>query len=122
MNGRCNEIGVAVAICGCTYDQCAGDRDCPQGETCACHDSPFAGGAGNTCIAGNCRVDADCGAGGYCSPSPNPMACGGLEGYFCRTPNDACVDDADCIGNAFQGCAYDRTSNRWICQELPLCL
>jgi hypothetical protein len=123
-NGRCNEVGVAVATCACTYDACASDADCSQGQTCACHGSPYTVGTGNMCVAGNCRVDADCGANGYCSPSPAANGCGGIPvgGYYCHTQGDECVDDSDCHGSAgIQGCAYSTTSNRWTCIPLPLC-
>jgi hypothetical protein len=121
-SGRCVESGGGVLFCACTYDTCQHDTDCPANELCACHGSPYTFNQGNTCKPGNCRVDADCGAGGYCSPSYQTMSCGSLEGYFCHTPNDQCIDDTDCPSS--QGpavCVYSSTNSRWECHQEALC-
>ncbi len=118
-NGRCNcELFAAVAADGnrCSYDGCASDRDC-QGGVCDCRESPahITWGTQTVCLGGNCRMDSDCGQGGYCSPSP-ALGCGAQSwsAYYCHTPGDQCVDDADCNqGNAY--CAYDTGSSRWVC-------
>jgi hypothetical protein len=120
-NGRCVESGGGALYCACTYDTCADDAACPTGETCACHGSPYVNNQGNTCVPGNCRVDSDCGVGGYCSPSYANMGCGGLGGYYCHTPQDACINDSDCGSDDESGCMYSTSEARWTCQELLLC-
>ena len=122
INGRCAGY-LGPAGCGCTYDQCVGDIDCPAGQTCACHGAPYMFGSGNMCVPGNCHVDADCGTGGYCSPSPalpcnmngGDLFCQGV-GYYCHTPKDECVDDSDCQGVGFPGCVYDPSPGYWKCE------
>ena len=117
-NGRCSSDR-SPAGCGCTYDRCAGDVDCPTGQTCACHGSTYYTlGAGNACVPGNCHVDADCGAGAYCSPTPaQPCDMTGWDycqsaGYYCHTPKDQCVDDSDCKSG---GCVYASSEGFWKC-------
>jgi hypothetical protein len=141
-DGRCLRALIGPARCGglCSYDECAGDSDCAAPAPCECRASAMST-APNTCVReSNCRVDADCGPGGFCSPSvvaglcdcPStdlcdattmctadgmkvPCACGDAcgHGYFCHTPHDTCLDDADC---ADQGtCNYDRLKNNWAC-------
>ncbi len=117
-DGRCRENSGGAVFCSCTYDTCMQDSDCPAGETCACHGSPYTFGAGNTCIASNCRVDSDCGPGGYCSPAYATTSCGSLLGYFCHTPKDQCVNDSDCSGLP-QMCTY--SSGIWQCKSYGLC-
>lgn len=118
-NGRCIEFNGGVAYCGCTHDACMHDTDC-TGETCACHGSPYGGGAGNSCVPGNCHIDSDCGPAGYCSPTYTATGCGGLGGYYCHTAGDLCIDDRDCTGGT-QVCAYSLAASRWQCQQLLLC-
>jgi hypothetical protein len=119
-NGRCVESGGGALDCSCTYDTCATDNDCPKGQLCACHGSPYTESAGNTCMPGNCRVDADCGASGYCSPSEGG-GCGSLGGYYCHTPSDQCVNDSDCSGGGLDVCEWSSTDARWECQMELLC-
>ncbi len=116
VNGRCNRLGDS-AMCQCTYDECAGDSDCPSGQTCACHGSPYMYNEDNFCIAGNCRIDSDCGKGGYCSPSGDIS----VVGYYCHTPQDSCTNDNDCPacsgGLANQPrCVYSNSGGSWQCQ------
>ena len=116
VNGRCNHLG-GSATCQCTYDECAGDSDCPSGKTCACHGSPYMYNDNNFCIAGNCRIDSDCGKGGYCSPSGDAS----IVGYYCHTPQDSCTNDNDCPtcsgGLANQPrCVYSNSGGSWQCQ------
>jgi hypothetical protein len=126
-NGRCiNQGGGPAADCFCTSDACVQDTDCPSGQTCACHGSPYTDGRGNACVQGNCRVDADCGAGAYCSPSPRTAICGdSLAGYYCHTAEDQCIDDTDCPSSpnvaGIPGCVYSTTDSRWECGDLPVC-
>jgi hypothetical protein len=122
-SGRCGNPG-GPAGCYCSYDTCTLDTDCPTGQTCACHGSPY-NSFGNTCVPGNCRVDADCGAGGYCSPTaPAGGWCGSVGGHYCHTPNDLCVDDRDCpAGTPGEGfCEYSTTNGRWECRVVAVCL
>jgi hypothetical protein len=115
LEGRCVE-GCCVASSSCTYDQCTFDRDCPADQTCACHGSPYLAPADNTCVPGDCRVDADCRSGCACSPSQRP-GCWGCVSYHCHTPQDRCVNDADCQaqfpGDGF--CVYASDAGHWEC-------
>lgn len=102
----------------CAYDECSGDSDCP-GVPCECSDAAW---YGHRCShGGRCRVDGDCGVAGYCSPS-YPRNCGavrGLTGYFCHTPGDLCVDDADCAGSP---CVFAAATDRWECEGGGPCM
>jgi hypothetical protein len=118
-NGRCQD-GLA-ALCWCAYDTCTDDSACSTGEVCACHGSPYADGAGNTCVPGNCRVDADCGPAGYCSPAHGTGNCGDVTGYYCHTPSDTCIDDTDCSNNGETACTWSSASSNWTCQEIIEC-
>jgi hypothetical protein len=120
-NGRCIENMGGALTCFCSYDGCGKDGDCTSGQLCVCHGSPYAGGAGNTCMSGNCRTDTDC-PGSYCSPSANTQGCGGLGGYYCHTAGDQCVDDGDCpTTNGPQFCAWSSQNLRWQCAPELLC-
>lgn len=95
----------------CTYDECTLDSECSTGGPCQCANA-------NTCLQGNCQVDDDCGGGGYCSPSMG--TCGsysGIIGYWCHTPADECVDDADCaaadMGPGY--CMFSPEAAHWLC-------
>jgi hypothetical protein len=116
-NGRCTCSPSPVqAPYRCSYDECASDSDC-EGGVCDCRESPVhvTWGTLTVCLGGNCRTDSDCGQGGYCSPSAT-LGCGAQSwsAYYCHTPRDQCVDDADCNeANAY--CAYDPGSSRWVC-------
>ena len=129
MNGRCDPP-FRLNGCQCSYDQCFADADCTTTTgPCECRPldpataSPSAIVAPgptpkNTCMTGNCRVDRDCGAGGYCSPSQGP--CGaylGVIGYYCHTPKDTCVDDADCQAQGGGDCRFDQVTAVWMCQK-----
>jgi len=111
----------------CSYDQCATDQDCPSGDVCNCKGNPFgwAVSAGNSCLPANCRSDGDCGPGGWCAPTVS-SGCGpfyGVQGYYCHTCNDACIEDNDCAqlprGASFTApyCAYDTTVGQWVCSN-----
>jgi hypothetical protein len=115
-NGRCESNGGGPAGCHCSYDTCTDDDACKTGGPCVCHGSAYLRG-GNVCATGNCQIDADCGAGGFCSPSLSPTSCFGLAGYYCHTPNDQCVDDADCAAGNGTQCMYDVGARRWQCQQ-----
>jgi hypothetical protein len=137
-------IGPSTGCDGvCTYDDCLDDSGCGAAAPCQCRTSE-ASGTPNTCESdSDCRVDADCGPGGFCSPSVVEGACDCLDaalcdpsehlrctvdgmdvpcecgdacghGYFCHTPDDACLDDADCAGKGGT-CNFDRLRHRWTC-------
>jgi hypothetical protein len=136
-NGRCGVFdefacyGNANAAIECTYDSCNADRDCPGANgVCECGIGATAvlGGAptrtAHLCATGNCRIDADCGDGGFCSRSydPTDVACGStLEGYFCHTAADSCIDDSDCAvdGGTTMACKYSSALGHWVCVVQP---
>ena len=106
--------------CGCNYDDCASDTDCPDQGVCICRQAA-APTMRNRCVPrGDCRVDTDCGAGGFCSPSPllgdtcdrNNVA------YSCHTPADECVDDFQCASGY---CLFDPAMKHWRCNPYPGC-
>jgi hypothetical protein len=106
----------------CTYDACFTDSDCPAPAgpasgpvVCACENGFRSDN--NVCIQGNCQVDADCDAKGLHWCSPTLGSCGnytGFQGYYCHTPEDQCLDDADCSANGGY-CAYEPTVGHWAC-------
>jgi hypothetical protein len=115
LNGRCVlELATSGATRLCSYDGCFDDADCPDRQVCACRASGASADANRCVVDGGCRVDADCGPGGACSPSYGQLC---SFGYFCHTPNDACVNDADCTAST---CAFDPAQKRWRCQ-IDLC-
>ena len=114
-NGRCTLANRYERRC--TYDSCFEDADCGS-TVCAC-DGGWRSGS-NTCLSGNCQVDADCGAGGWCSPSLSDCGFfGGVEGYWCHTPEDTCTNDSDCPETGDFGgpgyCMYSQTLGHWEC-------
>ena len=73
----------------------------------------------NTCVYSNCWTDADCRAGFFCSPTV-ALGCGssGVQGFYCHTGQDTCVDDSDCVGPAGSPggyCAFDGSVGHWTC-------
>jgi hypothetical protein len=99
----------------CGLDTCLSDADCGAGKVCVCGADAGGGNAihTNSCVAANCRTDSDCGAGEYCSPSRG--YCGGVDGYYCHTGADTCIDstsDCACGGNA---CVYAPTVGHFVC-------
>jgi hypothetical protein len=104
----------------CSYDECLTDSDCGTHIPCDCR-YPTIAGSPNVCLtASNCAVDSDCGPPGFCSPSNLPGQSPEV-GYFCRTPNDTCVDDADCpVGPEAMGaeCRFDMASAIWTCFQI----
>jgi hypothetical protein len=99
----------------CIYTLCGTDADCTENELCDCRD-----GQPGTCVGrGNCRVDDDCGGGAtsYCSRAYG-YDCGGyhaLGSYYCHTPKDTCITDADCTGKDY--CDYEVITGRWECKS-----
>jgi hypothetical protein len=109
------DAGADAGLSGCMppKDACLTDSDCGATGVCDCEAprcaEPFAV-AGNVCIASNCRVDSDC-ACGFCA---GDTSCGGLDGYYCTTPQDECSTDADCQdGGSPMQCRW--STNRWAC-------
>jgi hypothetical protein len=103
----------------CTYDECFSDSECSLGGPCACG-GRYSGDPGpNVCMAGNCRTDADCPSTNYCSPTQGECGSyGGIIGYYCHTPSDTCVDDAECVGDSTRGagyCMYRPELGHWAC-------
>src|SRR5262249_21768930 len=134
-NPRCSYAPPFACVSSCTSDQCFSDADCASNQPCVCRASDTAPAANYCDASSQCRVDDDCGPGGFCSPSllgmfcsclsvaycdppcPGGCSCGDSceHGYFCHTPRDACLDDADCKPSEF--CAFDKVEQRFSCQE-----
>lgn len=112
-NGRCT----AGRFIYCSYDRCFADADCANGMgggVCGCEGAAF--DDSNVCLGGNCQVDADCGPQGFCSPTFG--GCGnysGVEAYYCHTPDDECIDDADCMDMPEGYCAFAPERGLWAC-------
>jgi hypothetical protein len=97
------------------HDACLVDSDCGDAGVCLCETPrcvvPFPV-AGNVCLGGNCRVDSDC-ACGFCA---GEMSCGGIDGFWCTTPQDECSTDGDCQdGGSFTQCRYQ--TDHWACVQ-----
>jgi hypothetical protein len=117
LNPRC-EVFLPRGFCICQYDTCRSDSDCHafggvDAGACACNSNSLT----DNCVGGNCRVDADCGPDGYCSPVFDACS-GAINNYFCHTPKDKCIDDADCPGTS---CSFVPTDSLWACVRLPHC-
>jgi len=121
-NGRCvQRLGQPTF---CSYDECSVDADCGAASVCECR-NPSVFNA-NVCVHGNCVLDADCGPSGYCSPSAvtlDPSCAEGVSpgsvGYFCHTPEDECVDAADCGASPESAaCIYQVAEQRFACFTL----
>jgi hypothetical protein len=77
------------------------------------------GNVGNVCLPGNCRVDADCGPGFFCSPSFSAGCPRDLEGFYCHTCKDGCINDSDCPATGSDGislCTFEPSNGGWVCQ------
>ena len=109
-NGRCLPSFPGGPTC--SYDECFGDPDCTQGSVCLCGEPNSVDN--NRCGASNCRIDTDCPAPGFCSPSVGGCVNLGVQGYYCRTCDDECVDDADCKGLGAR-CRFDAAAAHWRC-------
>jgi hypothetical protein len=117
-DGQCTSDAGVPGHCrsgACTVDECLIDDDCGAGGVCVCS-SPSGGSAvqnRNYCVHGNCRVDSDCGANGYCSPSVGLCS---VEGFFCHTPADTCIDGSlDCGASCLNSCHYFREKASFAC-------
>jgi hypothetical protein len=108
-------------------DQCLVDSDCQSGFACACAGTTFENYGADTrnmCVTASCHVDADCGTGGLCSPSDG--GCGlthyGVVELDCRTSDDTCGSDADCLQNNVQGsCSFAPEVGHWACTTFAGC-
>jgi hypothetical protein len=101
----------------CGWDGCLVDSDCDAGNVCVCNGSTGGGlrSPGNVCVPATCTVDADCGSGRYCAPSRG--YCGTVEGFYCTSPKDTCVNpqtDCACGGNA---CEYSPVVGHFVCAQ-----
>jgi len=117
-NGRCMaHLVYGGSLPWCRYDDCFVDADCGAGRACVCDPQ------GNACVQAGCHVDADCGAGGWCSLSTTTHPCWVdiPDGYFCRTPRDACVEDSDCGPPDRNHCSYSKELRHWACGTRGLC-
>lgn len=109
-NGRCNNNR---EIWSCSYDTCYSDATCTTGGPCACEGARSSDA--NACLPGNCQADADCASDGYCSPTFGDCGnYGGVIAYYCHTPADECVDDAECEGGGGY-CMYRPEIGHWAC-------
>lgn len=131
VNGRCTPNGGVYGTSSCTFDVCFIDDDCADaGGPCICGATLADVGSDgarmrgiNQCFPGNCRVDADCGPGGLCSMTVS--TCGqplGFVGYYCRTPNDTCTRDEQCLTEdpgPRHVCAWRPALGRWACGQGP---
>ena len=123
MNGRCVLIGdmnPARNRNACEYDDCFTDSDCHAHETCTCGFRSEMIAERHRCLPSNCRVDGDCGPNGFCSPSKRKMGSSTVEGWYCHTEDDECMNDADCPGarKMFEPyCGYSKKKERWMCDS-----
>ena len=113
-NGRC---GNNRELWSCSYDECFENSECTSGGPCACG-GRYGSDGPNLCMPGNCQTDGDCGNGGYCSPTQGD--CGNYSGiiaFYCHTPDDACVNDSECVHPEQGGgyCMYRPELGRWAC-------
>jgi len=108
-------------------DECLVDSDCLSGAACVCAGESFENYGSETrnlCVTAGCHVDADCGSGGLCSPSDG--GCGnthyGVVELACRTSNDTCGTDEDCVQGAKQGsCSFAPEVGYWACTFFAGC-
>ncbi len=111
--GACSEA--SPGDCSCIYP-CSLDADCGAGAACLCGTSDdfiF----GTECRPASCLTDADCGE-FECGVSPSVCRTG--EALHCRTPEDDCRIDADCLpGN--DRCAFEVKLGRWSCSSYAFC-
>jgi hypothetical protein len=108
-------------------DECLVDTDCLSGAACACAGTTFENYGSetrNVCVTAGCHVDADCGSAGLCSPSNG--GCGhtfyGVVDFECRTSNDTCGADEDCVHGGQQGsCSFSPEVGYWACTFFAGC-
>ena len=95
---------------------CTSDDDCGADEACMC---PGDGGdqVGTRefpiCVQAACRRNEDCGAGGLCGIGAE--GCGGVRGFFCRTPVDQCSTNESCEDDGMPLCFFDPTDSAYEC-------
>lgn len=119
-NGRCMpKLGMSATGNECEYDACFSDAECKSGETCTCGiREPWP--ARHRCQPSNCRVDRDCGPKGFCSPSKHALASKTVEGWYCHTDDDECMNDSDCpseVPGRTDYCGYNANKERWVCDR-----
>ncbi|MRG93124.1 ferritin-like domain-containing protein [Polyangium spumosum] len=85
--------------CGCVY-ACANDAECGEDAVCVCPGVVNNGVAWSRCSAvAKCATDADCPS-GECGITSFNDGCFQQIGLACRTADDACRVDADCMDGA----------------------
>ena len=111
----------------CNYDACTTDADCgASGMVCSCAGQSYSTGfytyvipSSNACVGGNCRVDADCGSGFFCSPDFTAGCPPVLDGFYCHTCEDGCIEDGDCPTGVDDGvflCTFEASHGARVCQ------
>ncbi len=121
--GTCEASASGGSVCRFP-DACLSDDDCGPSGVCSCQGMTFGFSHlsnNNQCLPSNCRVDSDCET-GFCSPTVS-TSCGGfygVQGYFCHTCEDTCMNDGDCMQMGANGpvkgyCAYQPTVGHWAC-------
>jgi hypothetical protein len=116
--GHCERV---ILYSTCAYDECRQDADCGPKARCDCQGV-------RRCVTADCFGDSDCPEGMSCSPSP-ALQCGNLNpvaSYHCRTPNDECSTDQDCLercgdGDCQETCVFDPDRGSWGCRSV-ICL
>lgn len=103
-------LGQIGAFCECDYS-CRVDADCAAGEVCACGDV-LGGGRHAMCVPATCKVDADCES-DACDVSVYTGRCATEIQLQCRTDEDACASDQDCVEG--EQCVFDQPEGRWNC-------
>ncbi|WP_434424113.1 ferritin-like domain-containing protein [Nannocystis pusilla] len=103
-------FGQIGSFCECDYS-CRVDSDCAAGEVCACGDV-LGGGRHAMCVPATCKVDADCES-GACDVSIYTGRCATDIQLQCRTDEDACASDEDCVEG--EQCVFDGLEGRWNC-------
>jgi hypothetical protein len=103
----------------CLYNECQVDSDCGPMARCDCQDV-------RRCVPAQCFSEDDC-AGLACSPSL-ALQCGNIYppvGYYCRTAQDECQSDDDCMAACAatrtsppcgSSCVYDPAVSHWACR------
>ena len=100
-----------LSIAGkCLYNECQVDSDCGPMARCDCQDV-------RRCMAAQCFSADDCG--GLACDASRALMCGNINrpvGYYCRSAQDECRDDDDCVGNSL--CVYDPAVSHWACHSV----
>jgi len=128
----CEELGAGLCntlftdFCACQYP-CEVDGDCAPNAACLCASGVAVEGGYegyvpfSQCVPAGCRTDADCGE-FRCALSPGICGWGTLTGLFCRTPDDECAAEQDCVDAGLGNlCQFAPDQQRWVCTEQAFC-